>query len=76
MAHFRAHAPAKLVVTEDDKYGDAKRALCAEVGAEYIVLPKSLDTLTAPISTTQARRRGVGGEGAGGWCALHLVLAR
>lgn len=32
VAHFRRAAPALLVVTEDDKYGDAKRALCAEVG--------------------------------------------
>ena len=29
--HFLRLRPALLVVTEDDKYGEAKRALCAEV---------------------------------------------
>lgn len=43
--------PDVLAVTEDDKYGDLKRALCQEVGAEYIVLPKTPPKF-APVSTT------------------------
>ncbi|KAF8065565.1 Wdr78 [Scenedesmus sp. PABB004] len=49
--HFLRIRPQLLVVTEDDKYGDAKRALCAQVGARYVVLPKDLDYV--PTSTTQ-----------------------
>ncbi|MFN6018368.1 MAG: adenylyltransferase/cytidyltransferase family protein [Verrucomicrobiota bacterium] len=33
--------PDLLLVTEDDKYEPLKRALCAETGAEYRVLPKT-----------------------------------
>ena len=33
--------PDILAVTEDDKYGELKRALCAQVGARYVVLPKT-----------------------------------
>lgn len=31
--HFLRIRPQLLVVTEDDKYADVKRQLCAEVGA-------------------------------------------
>jgi hypothetical protein len=44
-----------LAVTEDDKYGPLKRALCAEVGAEYVVLPKTPPEFP-PISTTEIVR--------------------
>ncbi len=34
------------MVTEDDRYGDVKRSLCAQVNAQYVVLPKvRLDVL-------------------------------
>ena len=49
---FRRLKPDILAVTEDDQYGDLKRALCAEVGAEYIVLPKTPPQYE-PVSTTQ-----------------------
>ena len=41
-----------LAVTDDDKYGPLKRALCAEVGARYVVMPKTPPQFP-PISTTQ-----------------------
>jgi cytidyltransferase-like protein len=44
--------PDILAVTEDDKYGPLKRELCAQVGARYVVLPKSPPQFT-PISTTE-----------------------
>src|SRR5688572_21445383 len=53
--HFRALRPAILAVTEDDKYGPLKRALCAEVGAEYVILPKTPPQFS-PISTSQIVR--------------------
>lgn len=43
--------PQILAVTEDDKYATLKRALCAEVGAKYVVLPKTPPEFS-PISTT------------------------
>lgn len=49
---FRRLKPDILAVTEDDQYGDLKRALCAEVGAEYIVLPKTPPQYE-PVSTSQ-----------------------
>lgn len=52
---FLAARPQVLAVTEDDKYGDLKRALCAEVGAEYVILPKTPPEFP-PISTTQIVR--------------------
>ncbi|KAI8475188.1 MAG: cytidyltransferase-related domain-containing protein [Monoraphidium minutum] len=52
--HFLAARPQLLIVTEDDRYGDVKRALCDQVGASYVVLPKSLDY--EPTSTTQILR--------------------
>lgn len=50
--HFLRLRPDILAVTEDDKYGPLKRALCAEVGARYVVLPKTPPQFS-PISTTQ-----------------------
>ena len=47
--------PDFLVVTEDDKYAPLKRALCAEVGAEYVVLPKTPPKF-APVSTSSIVR--------------------
>ncbi|GBF95467.1 hypothetical protein Rsub_07817 [Raphidocelis subcapitata] len=49
---FLRTRPALLVATEDDKYGAAKRELCAAVGARYVVLPKTPPAFE-PISTTQ-----------------------
>ncbi len=49
--HFLRLRPDILAVTEDDKYAALKRALCAEVGAEYVVLPKT-PPKCAPVSTT------------------------
>ncbi|WP_438481707.1 adenylyltransferase/cytidyltransferase family protein [Oleiharenicola lentus] len=50
--HFLRLRPHVLAVTEDDKYAPLKRALCAEIGATYIVLPKTPPKF-APVSTTQ-----------------------
>ena len=50
--HFLRLRPDILAVTEDDKYGPLKRALCAEVGAKYVVMPKTPPQFP-PISTTQ-----------------------
>ena len=47
--------PQILAVTEDDKYSDLKRALCAEVGARYVVMPKTPPQFP-PVSTTQIVR--------------------
>ena len=49
--HFLRIKPDILAVTEDDKYGAEKTALCKEIGAEYVVLPKTLNF--EKISTTQ-----------------------
>jgi cytidyltransferase-like protein len=43
--------PQVLAVTEDDKYGNAKRSLCKKTGAEYIQLSKTLSY--NKISTTE-----------------------
>ena len=53
--HFLRLKPDVLAVTEDDKYGVLKRALCAEVGARYVVMPKTPPQFP-PISTTQIVR--------------------
>jgi cytidyltransferase-like protein len=50
--HFLRLKPAILAVTEDDKYGPLKRDLCAQVGARYVVLPKTPPQFS-PVSTTQ-----------------------
>jgi len=50
--HFLRLRPDILAVTEDDRYGDLKRELCARVGARYHVLDKTPPQFT-PVSTTQ-----------------------
>jgi cytidyltransferase-like protein len=47
--------PDFLIVTEDDKYGDIKRELCAQVGARYTVLPKTPPRFE-PVSTSSIVR--------------------
>ncbi len=47
--------PQILAVTEDDKYAPLKRALCDQVGARYLVLPKTPPQF-APISTSEIVR--------------------
>jgi cytidyltransferase-like protein len=54
-SHFLQLRPNKLVVTEDDQYGALKQALCAEVGAEYVVLPKTPPQFP-PTSTSKIVR--------------------
>lgn len=49
---FRELRPDILVVTEDDQYTDLKKALCAEIGARYVNLPKTPPKI-APISTSE-----------------------
>ena len=49
--HFLRIRPQILAVTEDDKYGQLKRDLCAQVGAEYVVLEKTPPKFT-PVSTS------------------------
>lgn len=49
--HFLRIRPDFLVVTEDDKYAEQKTALCKQIGAKYVVLPKNLDF--DKISTTE-----------------------
>lgn len=53
--HFLNVRPNILAVTEDDQYADVKKALCAEIGAEYVVLPKTPPQFT-PVSTTSIVR--------------------
>ena len=53
--HFLRLRPDVLAVTEDDKWAHLKRALCAEVGAKYVVMPKTPPDF-APISTTEIVR--------------------
>ena len=48
---FRRVRPDILAVTEDDKYEEAKRRLCREVGARYVRLPKTPPQFP-PVSTT------------------------
>ncbi len=47
--------PQVLVVTEDDKFGDLKRGLCRQTGAEYVVLPKTPPKFE-PVSTSSIVR--------------------
>jgi cytidyltransferase-like protein len=47
--------PDLLVVTEDDKYAPLKRELCDQVGAEYVVLPKTPPKFE-PVSTSSIVR--------------------
>lgn len=41
--HFLRISPNILAVTEDDRFGEQKIALCKSIDAEYMVLPKNLD---------------------------------
>jgi len=54
-ADFLRIRPDILAVTEDDKYTPLKRALCEEVGAQYVVLPKTPPKF-APVSTSSIVR--------------------
>lgn len=47
--------PDFLIVTEDDKYGELKRDLCNQVGAQYTVLPKTPPRFE-PVSTSSIVR--------------------
>lgn len=47
--------PDFLIVTEDDKYGTAKRELCEKVGARYTLLPKTPPRFE-PVSTSSIVR--------------------
>lgn len=40
-SYFLDAKPDILAVTEDDQYGDLKKALCEQVGAKYVVLAKT-----------------------------------
>jgi len=53
--HFLRIHPQVLAVTEDDQYENPKRALCEQIGCEYLKLPKSPPRFE-PISTTQIVR--------------------
>lgn len=53
--HFLKIRPDVLAVTEDDQYEAQKRELCAQVGAEYIRLPKTPPQFT-PVSTSSIVR--------------------
>lgn len=50
-SYFLEAKPDVLVVTEDDQYGDVKRALCEKVGATYQILAKTPPKF-APISSS------------------------
>ena len=53
--HFLQLRPDILAVTEDDRFGAAKRRLCEQVGAQYVVLPKT-PPMFPPISTSRIVR--------------------
>jgi len=53
--HFLRMRPDILAVTEDDRYGEQKTKLCKEIGAKYVVLPKTLDF--EKTSTTEIIKR-------------------
>ena len=54
---FEKMRPAVLAVTTDDRYMDAKRSLCAEVGAEFVVLEKTAPSGTQVTSSTDVLNR-------------------
>ncbi|MCX6875094.1 MAG: adenylyltransferase/cytidyltransferase family protein [Verrucomicrobia bacterium] len=54
-ADFLRVRPDFLIVTEDDKYGALKRDLCARVGAQYRLLPKTPPRFE-PVSTSSIVR--------------------
>ncbi len=47
--------PDILAVTEDDRYGPQKQALCSRIGARYVVLPKTAPQFP-PLSTSEIVR--------------------
>ncbi len=47
--------PDLLIVTDDDLYGEVKRALCDQIGAQYTVLPKTPPRFE-PVSTSSIVR--------------------
>ena len=54
--HFLQIIPDILAVTEDDKYGELKQALCVQHGVEYHVLPKTPPMhSSSPTCSTKAR---------------------
>lgn len=53
--HFLRIRPDVLAVTEDDQYADLKRELCAQIGANYVVLPKTPPRFQ-PVSTSSIVR--------------------
>lgn len=53
--HFLRIRPDLLVVTDDDKYGAVKKELCAQIGARYLVLPKSPPRFEAVSSSSIVR---------------------
>lgn len=55
-AEFLEEQPDILAVTEDDQYADVKRELCAQVGAQYVVLPKTPPRFE-PVSTSLLVKR-------------------
>ena len=52
---FLRRRPQVLAVTEDDRFEAIKREICAQAGAEYVKLPKSLEY--DQISTTEIYQR-------------------
>lgn len=53
--HFLRIRPDILAVTDDDQYGELKRALCSRTGASYVVLPKTPPKFR-PVSTSRIVR--------------------
>ncbi len=53
---FLAERPDILAVTEDDQYAEIKKELCKQIGAQYVVLPKTPPRF-APVSTTMLVNR-------------------
>lgn len=51
ISEFIRIKPDILAVTEDDKFGDAKKKICESIGAKYVILPKTLNY--EKISTTE-----------------------
>ncbi len=53
--HFLRLKPDVLAVTEDDQYGHLKRDLCDQIGARYVLLPKTPPKFE-PVSTSSIVR--------------------
>ena len=79
-SEFRRVRPDILAVTSDDRYEEAKRELCSQVGAKYVVVPKSRDWPDFSTSKLVARMRAprktpLRVDFAGGWLDVP-ALAR